>query len=449
MYKDLTDAALGMGGGLYIYSDKSLFENQAFNFNEEKTFETYWDFTDFSKNGFAEYHKLSSPYIGVCLDDNYVDRALDNCTFTSTVNFGETYVEFKKNSLTLRKLDSGELQVKADYKYKNDKQSIKAMVPEAYSSAKGFYAINYSICKKNDVKACIQDIEGYLTVPKSYFNVSNELDLRIPETLLEKDQEYTIKLYQKDIIVWNFLSENFTYNNMTEVESNEIEFSDLKLESESGDIVKISGMLVWNNPEKKGQAIPNVTEGVTINISNQEGLSIGKFEFGVIVPGKYGDPVPFSKKISMTKVEPGRRVTITMKHENAQSVSIIFEKKSDGTYSEYQDQSESVEAPKTVGGKIKLRNPLKTEFDSIPTIVTAVIQKIIIPLTIPFVVIMIIWSGFLLVKSQGNPGELKKAKNAIKWTFIGALVILASYVIAEAIQGTIVDMIGYVKNWYV
>jgi hypothetical protein len=151
----------------------------------------------------------------------------------------------------------------------------------------------------------------------------------------------------------------------------------------------------------------------------------------------------------MTKVEPGRRVTITMKHENAQSVSIIFEKKSDGTYSEYQDQSESVEAPKTVGGKIKLRNPLKTEFDSIPTIVTAVIQKIIIPLTIPFVVIMIIWSGFLLVKSQGNPGELKKAKNAIKWTFIGALVILASYVIAEAIQGTIVDMIGYVKNWYV
>ncbi len=109
----------------------------------------------------------------------------------------------------------------------------------------------------------------------------------------------------------------------------------------------------------------------------------------------------------------------------------------------------STPPPSDIGGKIQLRNPLKTEFDSIPTIVTAVIQKIIIPLTIPFVVIMIIWSGFLLVKSQGNPGELEKAKNAIKWTFIGALVILASYVIAEAIQGTIIDMIGYVKNWYV
>lgn len=48
-------------------------------------------------------------------------------------------------------------------------------------------------------------------------------------------------------------------------------------------------------------------------------------------------------------------------------------------------------------------------------------------------VIFIIYSGFLFVKARGNPTEITKAKETLKWTVIGTAVLLGAYVIAQAI----------------
>jgi hypothetical protein len=89
-----------------------------------------------------------------------------------------------------------------------------------------------------------------------------------------------------------------------------------------------------------------------------------------------------------------------------------------------------------------LSNPLKPEYNTIPNIITAVIQNILIPLTLPFLVIAFIWSGFLFVSARGNQEKLKKAKEAFGWTVAGAAVILGAFVIARAIQNTIEQVRG-------
>ncbi|MDO8555377.1 MAG: hypothetical protein Q7R75_02330 [bacterium] len=48
-------------------------------------------------------------------------------------------------------------------------------------------------------------------------------------------------------------------------------------------------------------------------------------------------------------------------------------------------------------------------------------------------VIFIIYSGFLFVKARGNPTEITKAKETLKWTLIGTAVLLGAYIIAQAI----------------
>jgi len=55
----------------------------------------------------------------------------------------------------------------------------------------------------------------------------------------------------------------------------------------------------------------------------------------------------------------------------------------------------------------------------------------------PVIVLAIIYSGFLFVKAQGKPEEIKTARNAILWTIIGALVIIGAQAIGYAIKGTV------------
>lgn len=89
-----------------------------------------------------------------------------------------------------------------------------------------------------------------------------------------------------------------------------------------------------------------------------------------------------------------------------------------------------------------LKNPLKSSYDTIPKIITAVIKDIMIPIAIPLLVIAFIWSGFLFVSARGNAEKIKKAKEAFGWTLAGAAIILACFVIAEAVQNTIQEVRG-------
>jgi|GEM_PF-2121921 len=82
----------------------------------------------------------------------------------------------------------------------------------------------------------------------------------------------------------------------------------------------------------------------------------------------------------------------------------------------------------------ELCNPL--ESDSIPAFLLKIIDVILV-FALPLIIIYIMYAGFLLVTSQGNPSEIETARSALLWAVIGGVVILGARLIIEVIQGTI------------
>ncbi len=56
-----------------------------------------------------------------------------------------------------------------------------------------------------------------------------------------------------------------------------------------------------------------------------------------------------------------------------------------------------------------------------------------------FSAVVIAWAGFLYLKSGGNPGELKKAKEVLQKVVIGLFFILAAWVIVRLIATTLLN----------
>ena len=105
---------------------------------------------------------------------------------------------------------------------------------------------------------------------------------------------------------------------------------------------------------------------------------------------------------------------------------------SDGSDSNIPDGSDSNEIT-------RLKNPLNNGIDDIPSFITAVI-KIVLYVGIPIVALAIIYTGFLFVEAQGNAEKITKAKKALVYTLIGAVLLLGAFVIAEAIVSTVDDI---------
>ncbi len=55
----------------------------------------------------------------------------------------------------------------------------------------------------------------------------------------------------------------------------------------------------------------------------------------------------------------------------------------------------------------------------------------------PFIVLMIVYTGFLFVTAQGNATKISQAREALVWTVVGALVVLGAKPIALAIEATV------------
>lgn len=53
------------------------------------------------------------------------------------------------------------------------------------------------------------------------------------------------------------------------------------------------------------------------------------------------------------------------------------------------------------------------------------------------VIVMLVYVGYMFVIARGNPTEIGKAKEALKWTVLGALILLGAQVIASGIQATV------------
>lgn len=105
--------------------------------------------------------------------------------------------------------------------------------------------------------------------------------------------------------------------------------------------------------------------------------------------------------------------------------------------------AQEAEDPNAITSKNLLQNPFKT-LDSFPKIIKAVMNNIILPIAVPFVAVMLIYSGFLFIvaRKDGNVYNLAKAKQTLVYTLIGAVLTLGAFVIANALQGTLNSIIS-------
>lgn len=87
-----------------------------------------------------------------------------------------------------------------------------------------------------------------------------------------------------------------------------------------------------------------------------------------------------------------------------------------------------------------LTNPLGMNFDIINFL-----DKLFtnfVKIAFPFLVIFMVYSGFLFVEARGNEEKLAHAKKNLFYVIIGALIVLGAYTLAHAIKGT-VDQLSY------
>ena len=94
-------------------------------------------------------------------------------------------------------------------------------------------------------------------------------------------------------------------------------------------------------------------------------------------------------------------------------------------------------AQEVVVGGDKITNPLSCKDLSC---LLDLVLSIVLTLGTPLIAVMIVYSGFLYLFAQGNEAKLTKAHTALLYTIIGAAVILGSFVIKSAIQGTITNL---------
>ena len=84
---------------------------------------------------------------------------------------------------------------------------------------------------------------------------------------------------------------------------------------------------------------------------------------------------------------------------------------------------------------IVITNPFKQ--NTIVGLINTILDEILMPVGGVVAVVMIMWAGFLYVTAGGDPGQITKAHEALKWAVIGAAILLGAWVISTAIQGTI------------
>ena len=82
-----------------------------------------------------------------------------------------------------------------------------------------------------------------------------------------------------------------------------------------------------------------------------------------------------------------------------------------------------------------LVNPLGAGTD-LPKLI-AQIMKFVVYLGGIVVIFMLVYVGFLFVVAQGKPGEIEKARKALMWTIVGALILLGAEAISLGIQATV------------
>lgn len=84
------------------------------------------------------------------------------------------------------------------------------------------------------------------------------------------------------------------------------------------------------------------------------------------------------------------------------------------------------------------QNPLgNANLQGLVTIILTSIVRIGAVLCVFFLIL----SGFKFVTAQGNAGEIKNAKEMLKWTIIGGLITMGAFAISEIIKNTLCSVL--------
>lgn len=89
------------------------------------------------------------------------------------------------------------------------------------------------------------------------------------------------------------------------------------------------------------------------------------------------------------------------------------------------------------GASSGIINPISAK--SISELIANVVD-IFVQVSIPIITVGIVYVGFLFVSAQGNTGKISAAREALKWTLLGAALVLGAKVISSAIQATFSQM---------
>jgi len=77
------------------------------------------------------------------------------------------------------------------------------------------------------------------------------------------------------------------------------------------------------------------------------------------------------------------------------------------------------------------------------SLITAILERVIMPVAAVGVVLWIIWSGFQFVIAQGKPADLETARQNLLWSLIGAGVLLGAAAIAKVVELTVRELLNY------
>ena len=90
-----------------------------------------------------------------------------------------------------------------------------------------------------------------------------------------------------------------------------------------------------------------------------------------------------------------------------------------------------------------IENPIG--LDTIQDLLAAILSAIV-QIAIPFLVLAVMWVGFLFVAARGNPNKLADARQALFYTLLGALIILGAQTLSVILSGTISQLTEGVGN---
>ena len=86
---------------------------------------------------------------------------------------------------------------------------------------------------------------------------------------------------------------------------------------------------------------------------------------------------------------------------------------------------------------VTIDNPIGA--DTINELIKTILEGVI-KIGIPIIALAIIYCGFLFVSARGKPESIKKAKDALLYTLIGAAILLGSWAIAQLISETVLAL---------